>query len=705
MAGSLGTVGVDFEARTRNFNRALDNMTRRMNRLSADTIQTQSRVSTSTVAMGNAWAMMGQMAVRAIGEIVSATAEIIKTSATMAIRFENNMGQVEKIFGSASDSIVNFADNQARALGMSTSDAIEFARVYGRMTTGIIGDQAKSAEITQQLLKQSAVVASATGRSMDDVMTRITSGLRGETEAIEDLQIEVTASMLKTTKAFRKFAGDKSWNQLDDSTRKQIRLFGILEQSMKIGTSIQDTTSASLQRLSATLEDAALQLGQAFLPIIQRTVPILIKFAETLVDVGEKIRLFSNYLFEVEEKEKMLSNSGEDVANSQDDVSKSINKAAASARKSLAPFDKLNNLQEKVAAPSTTTTKTKTSDTTKGSSIFDDNFIGPKVGTGKKELSAEMKEYIDGMKAGFKEVQGEAQNNRKWLKDFWKTSIFTDADAKALFSTSGFKTYSDLWERFYNEPLQSKGGGGASFSTESKGGGGASFSTESKGGGGASFSTQTANALQEIDTQYNTFFSGLQQKPWSDVKMNWFTGMQNIKNTMDIVLSRMDKNVDSHIEGIKNKDWTGVQTEWDNSWGDIRTDIDTQLGNIETDVQDTTLNIQEEVRKMKAALASVGASTFNGVPISRNGPSPIRLDPSSSNDINTDFLGSGNVGTDTASNLTQVQGNNLPSSPVEVKVNLDGREIAKGIFDPLQKESERRGSSVITRQNPSPFLK
>ena len=73
-------------------------------------------------------------------------------------------------------------------------------------------------EILILLLKASSVIASATGRTMEDVMDRIRSGLLGNTEAIEDLGVNVNVALLESTDAFKKFAGDKSWNQLDFQT-------------------------------------------------------------------------------------------------------------------------------------------------------------------------------------------------------------------------------------------------------------------------------------------------------------------------------------------------------------------------------------------------------------------------------------------------------------------------------------------------------
>ena len=101
-----------------------------------------------------------------------------------AIELESAMQQVDKIYGKAADSIKDFAENTAISYNMSTKEAYKYAQVYGNLIQSITNDEEQNALYTQQLLKASSVIASATGRTMEDVMDRIRSGLLGNTEAI-----------------------------------------------------------------------------------------------------------------------------------------------------------------------------------------------------------------------------------------------------------------------------------------------------------------------------------------------------------------------------------------------------------------------------------------------------------------------------------------------------------------------------------------
>lgn len=188
-----------------------------------------------------------------------------------AIETETAMQQVDRIYGEAAESIKDFAENKALDYNMSASEAYKYSQIYGNLIQSITDDQRENAEQTQKLLKASSVIASARGRSMEDVMDRIRSGLLGNTEAIEDLGVNVNVALLETTDAFKQIAGDKSWEQLTFQEQQQIRLLGILEQtSKKYGDEVQENTASSIQKLTARTKNLTSSLGKKLLPVANK---------------------------------------------------------------------------------------------------------------------------------------------------------------------------------------------------------------------------------------------------------------------------------------------------------------------------------------------------------------------------------------------------------------------------------------------------
>lgn len=206
-----------------------------------------------------------------------------------AAQQEAAMQQVELIYGDAADAIKNFAENTAISYNMSTSDAYKYSQIYGNLIQSITDDEEENALYTQQLLKASSVTASATGRTMEDVMDRIRSGLLGNTEAIEDLGVNVNVSLLESTDAFKKFAGDKSWKQLDFQTQQQIRLFGILEQTTKkYGDEVNKNTSSDIQRLTAKFNNLTSKLSKKLLPVADKLIDKADDFLDRLDDLTDE---------------------------------------------------------------------------------------------------------------------------------------------------------------------------------------------------------------------------------------------------------------------------------------------------------------------------------------------------------------------------------------------------------------------------------
>jgi hypothetical protein len=269
-------VGADINGYQKNLNSA---------KSSLNSFANNQRKTTSNMSSGMSGAMAGvkTAAVAMAAAVTAAFAAISITGVKAAMEYESSMQQVNRIMGESAAGFINWADTQATAYNMSRLEAMKYGSVYGNLLSGISSSQAQTMQYTTELLKASAVVASATGRTISDVQDRIRSGLLGNTEAIEDLGININVAMLESTAAFQRFANGKSWDQLSFQTQQQIRYFAILEQaSTKFGNSVYNNTASGMAQFTALLKDAQLNIGQAFLPLLNAVMPTLITFANGL---------------------------------------------------------------------------------------------------------------------------------------------------------------------------------------------------------------------------------------------------------------------------------------------------------------------------------------------------------------------------------------------------------------------------------------
>ena len=267
-------------------------------------------------------------------------------SAKLATQTEASVQRLVDIYGSASDAVGDFIDQNARALGMSKAAASSFSSVYGNLFSAF-ADQETNAALTNEYLQMTAVVASKTGRTVEDVQERIRSGLLGNTEAIEDLGIFVNVKTIEMTDAFQRMAGGKSWEQLDAYTQQQIRAMAILEQSTaKYGDEVADTSATIRNRYKAAYEDFQNSWGNivntVLLPVLE-TLTKIFDIAKKGLNAlsGRSEQILKNVELQEENTDKTAENIEEQTKNQKD-----LNKEM---KKTLAGFDDIQILSANTA--------------------------------------------------------------------------------------------------------------------------------------------------------------------------------------------------------------------------------------------------------------------------------------------------------------------------------------------------------------------
>ena len=248
-------------------------------------------------------------------------------STQMALEVTAAVNQIKRQMGESSQTFLKWVNDNASAMNMGVGEATKYGAVYSNLFSGFIKDSNKLSAYTAKMLQTSAVVAEGSGRSITDVMERIRSGLLGNTEAIEDLGINVNVAMIQSTEAFKRFANGQSWDQLDYQTQQQIRLMAILEQATaKYGTTLSQSVNGRISLFKSLLKDAALNVGNAFLPIINAVMPILNSFAMVLKNVTAKLAEFIALMFN---KKATVKDGG--VAGAVNDMNGSLQDAAGGA--------------------------------------------------------------------------------------------------------------------------------------------------------------------------------------------------------------------------------------------------------------------------------------------------------------------------------------------------------------------------------------
>ena len=275
-----------------------------------------------------------------------------KQSAEFATQTEASVQRLVDIYGEAAQSVGDFIDANARAIGMSRSAGASIASTYGNLLS-VWTDQETNAQLTNSLLNQTAVVASKTGRTTTDVAERIRSGLLGNTEAIEDLGINVNIKTIEITDAFKRIADGRSWEQLNAYEQAQVRTLAILEQSTnKYGTTVAETTATVRNQYQAAYEDFQNTWGQVVNTVL---IPVLKILTQVFTIATKGLQVMAGLTGKTVDNSKIQKNSSSGVVDNQKELTKEIEKTNKAQKKSLAAFDEINILSQETAENSSDT--------------------------------------------------------------------------------------------------------------------------------------------------------------------------------------------------------------------------------------------------------------------------------------------------------------------------------------------------------------
>lgn len=289
---------------------------------------------------------IGKTLLSALVSVTKQVAEFSRESADSASKAEASVYRLVDIYGKASKAVGDFIDQNAMALGMSKTAAASFASVYGNLFS-VWADQATNAELTNRYLQMTAVVASKTGRTVEDVQERVRSGLLGNTEAIEDLGIFVNVKTIEMTDAFKRMASGRSWEQLDAYTQQQIRTMAILEQAtQKYGDQVAETSVLARSKFSAAYEDFKNTWGEAVNIIL---LPLLNVVTNIILVATTGLKSLFGFSTSILKTTQKITGAISKNVDSQKDLTKEMSKTVKAQKEMLAPFDTVNILSSGIS--------------------------------------------------------------------------------------------------------------------------------------------------------------------------------------------------------------------------------------------------------------------------------------------------------------------------------------------------------------------
>lgn len=314
-----------------------------------------------SVLLGAGLAGGAAFALREIGRFVQASIEA-------ASALEEQRSAAEAILGSNSEITRSFAETAA-AIGLSERAALQATNTFG----GFFQNIGLGAEASANLAVGFTALASDIGSLMDVepevAIERIISGLRGESDALERLNITVTEG-ITLQRAIKEGFG-KTADEISNGEKVLTRALLIMEGGNKAYGNFADTAEglANTQRqLNAEWENAQARLGQGLQPAAIATTKALtelVKSYSALVATppGEtgfsrlaRIFITFNPLVPVPVKAFLgLKSAQSDAADTSDELAAALeelldeeNRAAVAAQKASDETDKLADAQRRL---------------------------------------------------------------------------------------------------------------------------------------------------------------------------------------------------------------------------------------------------------------------------------------------------------------------------------------------------------------------
>jgi hypothetical protein len=204
-------------------------------------------------------------------------------AAQAASDFNETVSKSGIIFGEASTEIKRFADTAASSLGLSKQAALDASATMGTFgkSAGLAGTELSSFSI--EMVKLSGDLASFHNANPADVALALGAALRGEAEPIRKFGVLLNDAAVKA-QAMKMGLYDGT-GALSAQAKVLATQKLILEQTSDAQGDFARTSggAANQQRiLSAQVDNAKVAIGQAFLPILEAVLPVLVNFATAI---------------------------------------------------------------------------------------------------------------------------------------------------------------------------------------------------------------------------------------------------------------------------------------------------------------------------------------------------------------------------------------------------------------------------------------
>lgn len=315
----------------------------RIQRLITSTEQYNGTVRRATTST-NAW----NSALKAISfaAIYRATAKLQGIAIAKSSQYMEDLNLFTVSMGKYAEEAYNYAQKVSDVMGIDPAEWMRNQGVFNTIITGfgVAGD--KAAFMAKNLTQLGYDLASFYNIDFESAMQKVQSGISGELEPLRRLGYDLSVARLEQERL--NLGIDKSVSSMTQAEKSQLRYYAMMTQVTQVQGDMARTLenpANMLRVLRAELEQAARAVGNIFIPILTKVLPIAIAVASALQEIIAAIAA----LFGVTVKSPKWGDAIGSASAGSGAIADNMDSAAGSAKelkRYLAGFDELNVLPD-----------------------------------------------------------------------------------------------------------------------------------------------------------------------------------------------------------------------------------------------------------------------------------------------------------------------------------------------------------------------
>lgn len=236
--------------------------------------------------------------IKMLGEAVVGGLEGLKEFAQSAAELDGRLSSLNARLNGTADEFIKTTQSMTEG-SMSSKDIIEQGASISAMLSASIKDKNQLSSTTEQMLKNIAIVSSATGKTQQQVSEQVVSALQGHMTALNSLDMGIHVNTLMQEPWVKAIAGSTTaWAKLNQQQQQSIIVTYLNQKTVEtFGKNVIPDTATRMNQFSAALSNVQTALMQAFQPIMYQVLPYLTTFINYINTALQYVTAFFQTLF------------------------------------------------------------------------------------------------------------------------------------------------------------------------------------------------------------------------------------------------------------------------------------------------------------------------------------------------------------------------------------------------------------------------